>query len=276
MSHIYTIPLVEGDQYDRQTHTPPLPYNFFYQEANDGVLQKEHMMVSGSSDGLVLFPTNESSSSNDIVKQSLGDLYVVDKDLHGSNKWMSSKMRFIKKMMEFKPRRSMQVLVQDEEGEVLGRNGSINNDKNNNNNNSPIGIIRVCSDCNTTKTPLWRSGPRGPKSLCNACGIRQRKARRALAAAAAAAAANGGLIRSDTHSKVKKEKRADHGVDRTVPFKKRCKNFPDRSNSDQTNACFADDVTINLSKNPAFHRVFPQDERDAAILLMALSCGPVS
>ncbi|KAG9137464.1 hypothetical protein Leryth_019888 [Lithospermum erythrorhizon] len=34
-------------------------------------------------------------------------------------------------------------------------------------------------DCNTTKTPLWRSGPKGPKSLCNACGIRQRKARRA-------------------------------------------------------------------------------------------------
>ena len=24
-------------------------------------------------------------------------------------------------------------------------------------------IIRTCSDCNTTKTPLWRSGPRGPK-----------------------------------------------------------------------------------------------------------------
>lgn len=29
-----------------------------------------------------------------------------------------------------------------------------------NNSNSPI---RVCSDCNTTKTPLWRSGPQGPK-----------------------------------------------------------------------------------------------------------------
>jgi hypothetical protein len=26
-----------------------------------------------------------------------------------------------------------------------------------------MGVVRVCSDCNTTKTPLWRSGPRGPK-----------------------------------------------------------------------------------------------------------------
>lgn len=24
-------------------------------------------------------------------------------------------------------------------------------------------VIRVCSDCHTTTTPLWRSGPQGPK-----------------------------------------------------------------------------------------------------------------
>lgn len=29
-------------------------------------------------------------------------------------------------------------------------------------NNIPI---RVCTDCNTTKTPLWRSGPKGPKVI---------------------------------------------------------------------------------------------------------------
>ncbi|THU61575.1 hypothetical protein C4D60_Mb07t24770 [Musa balbisiana] len=35
--------------------------------------------------------------------------------------------------------------------------------------------IKSCRDCQTTKTPLWRAGPTGPKSLCNACGIRYRK-----------------------------------------------------------------------------------------------------
>ncbi|KVI11014.1 Zinc finger, GATA-type [Cynara cardunculus var. scolymus] len=34
---------------------------------------------------------------------------------------------------------------------------------------------KICVDCKTSKTPLWRSGPSGPKSLCNACGIRYRK-----------------------------------------------------------------------------------------------------
>ncbi|KAK6941050.1 Zinc finger, GATA-type [Dillenia turbinata] len=37
-----------------------------------------------------------------------------------------------------------------------------------------------CVDCHTTSTPLWRGGPAGPRSLCNACGIRYRKKRRAL------------------------------------------------------------------------------------------------
>ena len=40
------------------------------------------------------------------------------------------------------------------------------------------GDPKACDDCNTTKTPLWRGGPNGPKSLCNACGIRYRKRRR--------------------------------------------------------------------------------------------------
>ncbi|KAJ7531342.1 hypothetical protein O6H91_14G041200 [Diphasiastrum complanatum] len=42
-------------------------------------------------------------------------------------------------------------------------------------------LSRTCSHCGTMKTPLWRSGPLGPKSLCNACGIRLKKAGRRVA-----------------------------------------------------------------------------------------------
>jgi len=31
---------------------------------------------------------------------------------------------------------------------------------------------KVCANCRTQKTPLWRNGPLGPKTLCNACGVR--------------------------------------------------------------------------------------------------------
>ncbi|KAK4781095.1 hypothetical protein SAY87_017201 [Trapa incisa] len=56
-------------------------------------------------------------------------------------------------------------------------------------------LARRCANCDTTSTPLWRNGPRGPKSLCNACGIRFKKEeRRATAAAATATASTGGAM----------------------------------------------------------------------------------
>jgi hypothetical protein len=36
---------------------------------------------------------------------------------------------------------------------------------------------RRCSHCKTEKTPQWREGPYGPKTLCNACGVRFRSGR---------------------------------------------------------------------------------------------------
>lgn len=32
-----------------------------------------------------------------------------------------------------------------------------------------------CVNCETRSTPMWRAGPAGPKSLCNACGLRWKK-----------------------------------------------------------------------------------------------------
>lgn len=32
-----------------------------------------------------------------------------------------------------------------------------------------------CVHCSATETPLWRAGPAGPKTLCNACGVRWKK-----------------------------------------------------------------------------------------------------
>lgn len=37
--------------------------------------------------------------------------------------------------------------------------------------------VRKCFHCGVTKTPQWREGPNGPKTLCNACGVRYRSGR---------------------------------------------------------------------------------------------------
>ena len=36
----------------------------------------------------------------------------------------------------------------------------------------PLSGVKMCTRCGVTRTPLWRNGPKGPKTLCNACGVR--------------------------------------------------------------------------------------------------------
>ncbi|KAE9609135.1 putative transcription factor C2C2-GATA family [Lupinus albus] len=42
---------------------------------------------------------------------------------------------------------------------------------------SDQGEGRRCLHCATDKTPQWRTGPMGPKTLCNACGVRYKSGR---------------------------------------------------------------------------------------------------
>uniref|UniRef100_A0ACD5X3U4 Uncharacterized protein n=1 Tax=Avena sativa TaxID=4498 RepID=A0ACD5X3U4_AVESA len=37
--------------------------------------------------------------------------------------------------------------------------------------------VKRCTHCMSFKTPQWRTGPLGPKSLCNACGVRYKSGR---------------------------------------------------------------------------------------------------
>ncbi|MCJ1265204.1 blue light receptor [Lobaria immixta] len=42
----------------------------------------------------------------------------------------------------------------------------------------------VCTDCGTLDSPEWRKGPSGPKTLCNACGLRWAKKEKRLSSVA--------------------------------------------------------------------------------------------
>lgn len=129
--------------------------------------------------------------------------------------------------------------------------------------------IKTCADCGTTKTPLWRGGPAGPKSLCNACGIRSRKRRRALMGLnkeekkkkpAGGSKSGGGSSSSDSGSSSSTTGGGNTGISPTpAPLKKRF-------------------LEVGLQKprsqQPRRKQQLGEEEK-AAFLLMALSCGSV-
>ncbi|KAL6564142.1 hypothetical protein OROMI_015592 [Orobanche minor] len=111
--------------------------------------------------------------------------------------------------------------------------------KNNNSDSS-----KSCSGCQTTRTPLWRGGPAGPKSLCNACGIKYNKKRRQLLGLAT----SGKTIRKKKRSKV---------VNRSSEVREILKTR----------------LMVLQRSGEVMSRL--REEERAAIVLMALSCGSV-
>lgn len=95
------------------------------------------------------------------------------------------------------------------------------------------------------------------------------KARRA-AAAAAAVAGVASAVQSKTMIVRSDQKKLD--VDRTIPYKKRYK-FASNGVDHEKQKFGDSSIGLRESSSAIFHSAFPQDEKDAAILLMALSFG---
>ncbi|KAM3338165.1 hypothetical protein P3S68_031382 [Capsicum galapagoense] len=118
---------------------------------------------------------------------------------------------------------------------------------------------KTCVDCGTTRTPLWRIGPAGPKSLCNACGIRSRKKRRAL------------LELNKENKKIKKSS-ASENKNNQNPSSNNCTS----NNGDSTNNTnVKKKLSLQRSRSNSTHWKKLGEVEKAAFLLMSLSCGSV-
>ncbi|MCO5559607.1 hypothetical protein L7F22_013208 [Adiantum nelumboides] len=62
--------------------------------------------------------------------------------------------------------------------------------------------VRKCLHCATQKTPQWRAGPMGPKTLCNACGVRYKSGRLCEEYRPAASPTFIEAVHSNSHRKV--------------------------------------------------------------------------
>ncbi|XP_074348187.1 putative GATA transcription factor 22 [Apium graveolens] len=216
----------------------------------------EYNQTQQKVDQKINVPAEGSSADKDSAKDYINMLDHENRSTstngHGSTKWMSSKMRVMRKgtPSNKSPETDLSIPAKSIKSAGIW-------------NSSTAEIVRVCSDCNTTKTPLWRGGPQGPKSLCNACGIRRRKARKALALAASAQKDSDNVNKMQYYSSTEAPEIKNEE-------KKLCQSYHDVAQSRQTAATsklsFEDFAMTLMTKKS-------NDEEEAAILLMALSCG---
>ncbi|KAL0414142.1 UNVERIFIED_CONTAM: GATA transcription factor 1 [Sesamum radiatum] len=61
---------------------------------------------------------------------------------------------------------------------------------------------RRCLHCQADKTPQWRAGPMGPKTLCNACGVRYKSGRLLPEYRPASSPTFSSTLHSNSHRKV--------------------------------------------------------------------------
>ncbi|KAK4750236.1 hypothetical protein SAY87_027685 [Trapa incisa] len=74
--------------------------------------------------------------------------------------------------------------------------------------------VRKCLHCGITKTPQWRAGPMGPKTLCNACGVRYKSGRLFPEYRPAASPTFIPALHSNSHKKVLEMRSRGEGEDR--------------------------------------------------------------
>lgn len=73
------------------------------------------------------------------------------------------------------------------------------------------GIGRRCQHCLAEKTPQWRAGPMGPKTLCNACGVRYKSGRLVPEYRPASSPTFSSVVHSNSHRKIMEMRK--HKVD---------------------------------------------------------------
>lgn len=97
---------------------------------------------------------------------------ITDENQESSDheiKWMSPKMRWMHRMkkdhVDSPTPITTNTLINPENQKHQPSSSPMEteNTSNTSSNSMISNPIRTCSDCNTTKTPLWRSGPQGPK-----------------------------------------------------------------------------------------------------------------
>ncbi|XP_047326663.1 GATA transcription factor 7-like [Impatiens glandulifera] len=149
------------------------------------IIQKKPMLIQKKS-----YPVSCSNLSLPMIQKDLGKVKTRSKRGRScGTTWSSSSSSSNQDLMELIPeaeQKKVCKLSEETENETVGLTQ----------------ILRRCSHCQVQKTPQWRRGPFGPKTLCNACGVRFKSGRLFPEYRPACSPTFSGEIHSNSHRKV--------------------------------------------------------------------------
>ncbi|KAK9138114.1 hypothetical protein Sjap_008708 [Stephania japonica] len=71
-------------------------------------------------------------------------------------------------------------------------------------------VVRKCTHCSAERTPQWRAGPMGPKTLCNACGVRFKSGRLVPEYRPTSSPSFSSGLHSNSHKRIMEMRRKKH------------------------------------------------------------------
>ncbi|KAE9599628.1 hypothetical protein Lal_00045417 [Lupinus albus] len=133
-------------------------------------------------------PLRSSIWSHKITTTQNETTFCSDPPLLKQAYWLADSELFVPKQK--KHDEQQEVVVETKDGQVIMMEKGIVLDKENFEDTDPNGddvvfsnnfqqhpMPRRCTHCLSQRTPQWRAGPLGPKTLCNACGVRYKSGR---------------------------------------------------------------------------------------------------
>ncbi|KAK6920334.1 Zinc finger, GATA-type [Dillenia turbinata] len=126
------------------------------------------------------YTASSSSNFTDILSvpsEDVAELEWLSNFIHDTSNFPANEQMGAQNLRENRSKRSRaasQWKISAEESETPAT-GKLNSKRKPSEQSTTEG--RKCTHCASEKTPQWRTGPMGPKTLCNACGVRYKSGR---------------------------------------------------------------------------------------------------
>ncbi|MCE3050914.1 GATA-binding factor 2 [Datura stramonium] len=166
----YQLPPTDNSYYDALPNSDHFTDKLCFPSDDVAELEWLSNMVEDSSNDFPSMYLNTNNNSTTATLHSKPSRSKRSRSTTANTSWTSSFQQITDEKSNQDPQHNNNIMRKKE--------SSLNyNNRDRSSSSSMSEIPRKCTHCASEKTPQWRTGPLGPKTLCNACGVRYKSGR---------------------------------------------------------------------------------------------------